>query len=82
MSMLRAIAIGARNRGTTAVGAISGAALAWIAVHYWSSLPAGVGEALLILAAAQLGGGVLARDADVTSEQCGACGRTTKDHHP
>jgi hypothetical protein len=72
--------VGARNGRTTAVGAVSGAALAWIAVHYWRSLPDGIGEALLILAIAQLTGGILARDADVTSEQCGAS-RTTNDRH-
>ena len=63
MTAARAILAGLRNTRTTSAGALSGVAVAWIAVHYWDTLPAGVAEALLVVAVAQIVGGVAARDA-------------------
>lgn len=67
MTAARAILAGIRNTRTTSAGALSGVAVAWIAVHYWDTLPSGVAEALLVVAVAQLVGGVAARDAKAPS---------------
>jgi len=63
MIAARSILAGLRNTRTTSAGALSGVAVAWIAVHYWDALPTGVAEALLVVAVAQIVGGVAARDA-------------------